>query len=651
MPELPDIQIYLEALEERVLGRTLQQIRVNSPFVVRSYDPPLRDIHGREVTGLRRIGKRIVFAFPDEYFVVVHLMIAGRFKDAAPGAKLTRKYGLAAFDFDDRSLVLTEASKKKRASITAVRGEDGLADIDPGGIEVMGCGVPAFAEALRRENHTLKRVMTDPRVFSGIGNAYSDEILFRARLSPIKWTRRLTDDEIARLYTCTQVVLQEWIERFRAERKGGFPTKVTAFRKEMAVHGKYRQPCPECDATVQRIVRGESEVNYCPACQTGGKLLADRALSRLLRGDWPKTLEELEERKARFAAGTDGAPSSSSSSSSPARPKSTVADRIAALNRGRPTASPAATPSASAGPSSKKTARGTSAKKAAAAKRHTTTTAAAKSPSAKKATGAKRHTTTTAAAKSPSAKKAAGAKRHTAKRGVAATSPSDIRRPRAPTTGEVTERFAPVLVFAPGAGKPASSAWMQRWAHRLRAAGAEVQLFDYPYAEEGRRRPDRQDVLINRHRRAVVEARRAHPERRVVLIGKSMGGRIGCHLVAMDAGRDDDAPPTPTTLVCLGYPLIGAGKTRPRRDEVLLALPATARVLFVQGTRDPMCPLEELDAVRGRMAATSSLYVVDAGNHSLEVTKTWLKTHGGTQEDVDAKAGAAILGFVTPSVS
>jgi len=299
MPELPDIVAYIEALEERVVGQPLEKVRLASPFLVRSYDPPIAAVQGCEVTGLRRIGKRIVFELTGELFIVIHLMIAGRFRYKPRGAKTSRKLALCAFDFPDATLLLTEASKKKRASLHVVRGQQQLGEHDRGGIEVLACDLQAFRDELLRENHTLKRTMTDPRVFSGIGNAYSDEILHRARLSPIKWTTRLSDEEIERLFECTVAVLQEWTERLRTERMGGFPEKVTAFRDEMAVHGRYRKPCPACDTPVQRIVRGGSEVNYCPTCQTGGKLLADRALSRLLKGDWPKTLEELEERKAK----------------------------------------------------------------------------------------------------------------------------------------------------------------------------------------------------------------------------------------------------------------------------------------------------------------------------------------------------------------
>jgi formamidopyrimidine-DNA glycosylase len=298
MPELPDIVTYIEALEERIKDKTVDKVRIASPFVVRSFDPPIRSIEGNTVRSLRRLGKRIVWALDDDLFVVIHLMIAGRLRYLDRGAAIVRKVGLAAFDFPDATLLLTEASKKKRASIHVVRGEPALAALDPGGIEPLEIDRDAFAEALVRENHTLKRTLTDPHVFSGIGNAYSDEILHRAQLSPVKWTTRLSDEEITRLFDATQTVLREWVALFREQRASGFPDKVTAFRAEMAVHGRYKKPCPVCGSPVQRIVRGDSEVNYCATCQTDGKLLADRALSKLLHGDWPKTLDELEEQMA-----------------------------------------------------------------------------------------------------------------------------------------------------------------------------------------------------------------------------------------------------------------------------------------------------------------------------------------------------------------
>ena len=298
MPELPDIVPYLDALEERVGDQVLQRVRVASPFLLRSVAPPLREAEGRKVQGLRRVGKRVVFALEGDLFLVVHLMIAGRFKWREKGAKIPGRLGLAAFDFASGTLMLTEASKKKRASLHLVAGEEGLAALDPGGVEIFDIDLETFRETLVRGNHTLKRALTDPRLFSGIGNAYSDEILFRARLSPFKLGSKLDDDEAARLWEAVRQVLAEWMERLRAEAAGGFPEKVTAFRPEMAVHGKYGKPCPDCDAPVQRIVYAQNEANYCAPCQTGGKLLADRALSRLLKKDWPRSLEELEEHKA-----------------------------------------------------------------------------------------------------------------------------------------------------------------------------------------------------------------------------------------------------------------------------------------------------------------------------------------------------------------
>ena len=296
MPELPDVTVYLEALEQRILGATLQRVRLLTPFLLRSVDPPLSAVTGKRVTGLRRIGKRLVIALEDDLFLVIHLMIAGRLHWKAAGAKPPGKIGLAAFDFSTGTLLLTEAGTKRRASLEAVRGEAALRALDPGGIEVMEATLEAFRAALTAENHTLKRTLTDPRVFSGIGNAYSDEIFHRARISPVKLTQSLTDDEVARLYDATRVVLREWIERLRAAAGEGFPEGVTAFRPEMAVHGRYGKPCPDCGAPVQRIVYAENETNYCARCQTGGRMLADRSLSRLLHSDWPKTLDEWEGR-------------------------------------------------------------------------------------------------------------------------------------------------------------------------------------------------------------------------------------------------------------------------------------------------------------------------------------------------------------------
>lgn len=295
MPELPDVTVYIEALAERVLDQTIQRIRVGSPFVVRSFDPPVREAEGKTVIRLRRLGKRIVFELEDDLFLVVHLMIAGRFHWKPQKAKIARKYGLAALDFPNGTLLLTEAGTKKRASLHLVRGIGGLEELDPKGLEVFEADLPAFRETLTRENHTVKRALTDPHLFSGIGNAYSDEILHRARLSPVQLTGRLKDAQIATLYRAVREILTEWIERLRRERGKGFPEHVTAFRKEMAVHGKYRKPCPVCGSPVQRIVHAENETNYCPKCQTSGKLLADRSLSRLLKADWPRSLEEMEE--------------------------------------------------------------------------------------------------------------------------------------------------------------------------------------------------------------------------------------------------------------------------------------------------------------------------------------------------------------------
>ena len=297
MPELPDVTVYLEALEARVLGARLERIRLVSPFVLRSFDPPISAAHGRSVTGLRRLGKRVVIGLEGDLFLVIHLMIAGRLHWKPAGAKVPGKVGLAAFDFSTGTLTLTEAGTKKRAAIHLVQGEAGLRALAPEGLEVLDSDAAAFRATLERENHTIKRALTDPYILSGIGNAYSDEILHRARLSPVKQTRSLSDEEHARLFEATRATLLEWIERLRQEAGGEFPESVTAFRPQMAVHGRYGKPCPECGAPVQRIRHADNETNYCARCQTGGKLLADRALSRLLRADWPKTLEEMEERR------------------------------------------------------------------------------------------------------------------------------------------------------------------------------------------------------------------------------------------------------------------------------------------------------------------------------------------------------------------
>ncbi|HXG70543.1 MAG TPA: DNA-formamidopyrimidine glycosylase family protein [Gemmatimonadaceae bacterium] len=293
MPELPDITVYIEALESRVKGETLRGTRIASPFLLRSVEPPLSDAYGRRVTGFRRMGKRIVFEFEDDFFLVMHLMIAGRLRWLPPAAKLPGKLGLAAFDFSSGTLVLTEADSKRRASLWLVRGSEGLQQFARGGLEVLEGTLEEFAARLHEENHTLKRSLTDPRLFSGIGNAYSDEILHRARLSPVKHTRRLGAEEVQRLFDATRATLTEWTERLRSEYGGDFPKKVTAFRDGMAVHGRFRQPCPVCATPVQRIRYADNETNYCPRCQTDGKLLADRALSRLLKQDWPRSIDEL----------------------------------------------------------------------------------------------------------------------------------------------------------------------------------------------------------------------------------------------------------------------------------------------------------------------------------------------------------------------
>ena len=295
MPELPDVTVYIEALSERVLNQPIQKIRIGSPFVLRSFDPPISAAEGKKVKALRRLGKRIVLELEEDLFLIFHLMIAGRFHWKPKGARIARKYGQAAFDFPNGTLLLTEAGTKKRASIHLVRGQAGLQEHDPGGLEVFDASLEQFRGALTRENHTLKRALTDPSLFSGIGNAYSDEILHRARLSPIRLTKQMTEKEIETLYHAIRESLISWIDRLRKERNGRFPEKVTAFRPDMAVHGKYRKPCPVCGSPVQRIVHVENETNYCAKCQTGGKLLADRSLSRLLKDDWPRTLEELEE--------------------------------------------------------------------------------------------------------------------------------------------------------------------------------------------------------------------------------------------------------------------------------------------------------------------------------------------------------------------
>jgi formamidopyrimidine-DNA glycosylase len=299
VPELPDVELYVTHLRRRIIGQALAHVRIASPFVVRSFEPPMRTAEGQTVRAVHRIGKRIVLDLDDDLHLVVHLMIAGRLRWREPGAKMPGKLGLAAFDFAGGTLLLTEASSKKRASLHLVRGAAALAAIDPGGLEPLAASAREFADALRRENHTLKRALTDPHLFSGIGNAYSDEILWRARMSPVRLTSKMTDDEVAGLREATIATLREWMERLATETGDDFPEKVTAFRDGMAVHGRYKQPCPACGAPVQRIAYAENEANYCARCQTGGKLLADRSLSRLMHGDWPKTLDELEARKRR----------------------------------------------------------------------------------------------------------------------------------------------------------------------------------------------------------------------------------------------------------------------------------------------------------------------------------------------------------------
>ncbi len=299
MPELPDISVYVRALERRVVGATLQRTAMGSPFLLRTVQPPLSSLNGLLVDGVRRVGKRIVVGFAGDFWCVMHLMIAGRlhWHDVPPATKARR--GLATFEFSSGTLTLTEAGTRRRASLHVLQGVEAWRTLDPGGLEVFDSDATGFAAALTRENHTLKRALTDPHLFSGVGNAYSDEILHRARLSPVALTQRLAEDEVTRLHRATRDVLEEWTRRLMHEAGDGFPERVTAFRPEMAVHGRFGQPCPVCGAKVQRIRYADNETNYCPGCQTGGRLLADRALSRLLRQDWPKTPEELEERRLR----------------------------------------------------------------------------------------------------------------------------------------------------------------------------------------------------------------------------------------------------------------------------------------------------------------------------------------------------------------
>ncbi len=296
MPELPDITVYIEALEPRALNRTLKQIRIASPFLLRTAAPPIQNTFGKKVIALRRLGKRIAFGFENDLWLVLHLMVAGRLRWLEPESGARKSpHQQATFEFDNGTLILTEAGTKRRASLHVVSGETGLATLNPGGLEVLGCSLNDFTRALTSQNHTLKRSLTDPRLFSGIGNAYSDEILHRAQLSPVTLSQKLSPTQIERLHHATQDLLNEWIKRLREECGGNFPAKVTAFRSEMAVHGKFGQPCAVCGAKIQRIRYADNETNYCPKCQTGGKLLADRSLSLLLKKDWPKTPEELEE--------------------------------------------------------------------------------------------------------------------------------------------------------------------------------------------------------------------------------------------------------------------------------------------------------------------------------------------------------------------
>jgi formamidopyrimidine-DNA glycosylase len=297
MPELPDVLLYLHALQPRVVGQRVTRVRLASPFLLRSIEPPLSAIEGLKIAGLRRLGKRIVFEAEGDLFLVFHLMIAGRFRWKPPGAKIPGKVGLLAIDFDHGTLVMTEAGTKKQASLHVVSGRAALVQHDPGGLDIFEADLPGFRTALQHDNHTLKRALTDPHLFSGIGNAYSDEILHAARLSPFKLTNSLTDEEVRRLFEATRSTLSTWIAQLQEEAADEFPEKVTAFHQGMAVHGRYGKPCPDCGSPVQRVVYAANEANYCATCQTGGRLLADRSLSRLLREDWPRSLEELERRR------------------------------------------------------------------------------------------------------------------------------------------------------------------------------------------------------------------------------------------------------------------------------------------------------------------------------------------------------------------
>src|SRR3954447_19226181 len=295
MPELPDITVYIEALERRIIGQTLEGVRVNTPFLLRTFDPPLEAVRGQAVRALKRLGKRIAVGLEGDLWLVIHLMIAGRLHWKPKGAKLSGKLNLAAFDFPPGTLLLTEAGTKRRASLHLLRGEAALGEHDPGGLEVLEATLDAFRAALTRRNHTLKRALTDPHLFSGIGNAYSDEILHRAGMSPLTLTGRMSDADADRLFGASRDTLRDWLARHRADGGDGWPEKVTAFRPDMAVHGKFGHPCPVCGTKVQRIIYAENETSYCPRCQTGGKVLADRSLSRLLKDDWPRSIEELEE--------------------------------------------------------------------------------------------------------------------------------------------------------------------------------------------------------------------------------------------------------------------------------------------------------------------------------------------------------------------
>jgi formamidopyrimidine-DNA glycosylase len=296
MPEYPDITVYIEHLETLLVGQVLKNIRIKSPFLLRTAQPPITALQQQVVQGFERIGKRIVFVFPGDLFLVLHLMVGGRLHWADKGAKLPGKIGLAVLDFANGGLILTEAGTQKRASLHVIKGRENLANLNPGGLEIFGADFQEFRQSLLNENHTLKRALTDPHLFSGIGNTYSDEILHRARLSPVQLTRSMNDEQIETLFRAAKQTLKVWTDKLRNENKDHFPKKVTAFREDMAVHGKFGRPCPDCGSTIQRIRYANNETNYCPNCQTGGRLLADRSLSRLLKRDWPKTLEELEEK-------------------------------------------------------------------------------------------------------------------------------------------------------------------------------------------------------------------------------------------------------------------------------------------------------------------------------------------------------------------